>query len=116
MPRGLSSRRMEPIYHPETDQLQLSLVMAALSDPLRLAIVRRLAASASGIACSGLGDNAYKTKLSYHLRILREAGVTRTRAEGTTRLVSLRRDDLETRFPGLIDIVLNAQPELAELL
>ncbi len=107
---------MEPIYHPEADALQLSLVLAALSDPLRLAIVRRLAESASGVACSGLGDNAYKTKLSYHLRILREAGVTRTRAEGTTRLVSLRRDDLETRFPGLIDIVLNAQPELAELL
>jgi DNA-binding transcriptional ArsR family regulator len=107
---------MEPIFHPETDALQLSLVLAALSDPLRLAIVRRLAASSSGIACSGLGDTAYKTKLSYHLRILREAGVTSTRAEGTTRLVSLRRDDLETRFPGLLGIVLSAQPEPAELL
>ncbi len=42
---------------------------------------------------------------SYHLRLLREAGVTRTRAEGTQRLISLRRDDLEDRFPGLVDVL-----------
>ena len=60
------------------------------------------------------GDPAQKTKLSYHLRILREAGVTQTRAEGTTRLVSLRRDDLNARFPGLLDLVLKAQHEPVE--
>ena len=43
---------------------------------------------------------------SYHLRLLREAGVTRTRAEGTQRLISLRRDDLEDRFPGLVDVLI----------
>lgn len=42
---------------------------------------------------------------SYHLRLLREAGVTRTRAEGTVRLVSLRRDDLDMRFPGLLNVL-----------
>ena len=42
--------------------------------------------------------------LSYHLRLLREAGVTRTRAEGTERHVSLRRDDLERLYPGLLDV------------
>jgi DNA-binding transcriptional ArsR family regulator len=107
---------METIYHPETDALKLSSVLTALSDPHRLAIVRRLAEAKAEIGCGGLGDAAYKTKLSYHLRILREAGVTRTRAEGTARLVSLRRADLEARFPGLIDIVLNAEREPAELL
>ena len=45
---------------------------------------------------------------SYHLRLLREAGVTRTRAEGTQRLISLRRDDLERRFPGLVDVLTRA--------
>ena len=44
---------------------------------------------------------------SYHLRLLREAGVTRTRAEGTQRLISLRRDDLDGRFPGLVDVLIN---------
>ncbi len=42
---------------------------------------------------------------SYHLRLLREAGLTRTRAEGTQRFISLRRDDLEERFPGLLGVL-----------
>jgi DNA-binding transcriptional ArsR family regulator len=107
---------MEAIYHPSTEALQLSTVLAALSDPLRLALVRRLAGEGTGLACSCLGSPAQKTKLSYHLRILREAGVTSTRAEGTSRLVSLRREDLDARFPGLLDLVLNAQPEPVEAL
>ena len=45
---------------------------------------------------------------SYHLRLLREAGVTRTRAEGTERFTSLRRDDLDARFPGLVDVLLES--------
>jgi len=105
---------METIHHPDTQELRLSSVLAALSDPFRLSIVRRLAEAEDGIRCSGLGGEAQKTKLSYHLRILREAGVTWTRAEGTMRLVSLRRDDLEARFPGLLDVVLNARQEAAD--
>jgi DNA-binding transcriptional ArsR family regulator len=42
---------------------------------------------------------------SYHVRLLREAGLTRTRAAGTQRLISLRRDDLERRFPGLVELI-----------
>jgi DNA-binding transcriptional ArsR family regulator len=42
---------------------------------------------------------------SYHLRLLREAGVTRSRPQGTQRLVSLRRDDLDERFPGLVEVL-----------
>lgn len=107
---------MEAIAHPEAEDIALSAVLAALSDPFRLAIVRRLAESGAEIACSGLGDASYKTRLSYHLRILREAGVTRTRAQGTARLVSLRREDLDRRFPGLLDVVLKAEREPADLL
>jgi DNA-binding transcriptional ArsR family regulator len=106
---------METIPHPAAETLQLSQVMAALSDPLRLAIVRRLAAEGE-VGCGNLGDATYKTKLSYHLKILREAGVTRTRADGTARLVKLRREELDGRFPGLIDLVLKAEPEPSDLL
>jgi DNA-binding transcriptional ArsR family regulator len=49
-----------------------------------------------------------KSTLSHHLRVLRDAGVTRTRQEGTRCFVELRRDDLEFRFPGLLDAVLDA--------
>jgi DNA-binding transcriptional ArsR family regulator len=107
---------MEAIFHPATEALQLSTVLAALSDPLRLSLVRRLADAGSGIACSGLASPSHKTKLSYHLRILREAGVTQTRIEGTNRLVSLRREDLDARFPGLLDLVLKSCQEPVELL
>ncbi|TGT16778.1 transcriptional regulator, partial [Mesorhizobium sp. M4B.F.Ca.ET.172.01.1.1] len=49
-----------------------------------------------------------KTNLSYHLAKLREAGVTRSEAVGTSRLITLRRDDLDKRFPGLLDSVIAA--------
>ena len=50
-----------------------------------------------------------KATLSHHFRVLREAGVVRTRLDGRKRLLSLRYDDLEARFPGLLDAVLSAK-------
>ncbi|HEX3792091.1 MAG TPA: hypothetical protein VHW44_29785 [Pseudonocardiaceae bacterium] len=40
--------------------------------------------------------------------MLRDAGIARTRQEGTRCYVTLRRDDLRTRFPSLLDVVLAA--------
>jgi DNA-binding transcriptional ArsR family regulator len=81
--------------------------MHALSDPVRLEIVRRLAVD-SEQPCGELGVPVSRSTLSHHLKVLREAGLTWTRADGTQRLVSLRRDELEDRFPGLLDSVLGA--------
>jgi DNA-binding transcriptional ArsR family regulator len=96
----------EKIAHPDVSALDLATIMHAVGDPLRLDIVRLLAddrprpcsevSSAMGLPVS---------TCSYHLRLLREAGVTRTRAEGTQRFISLRRDDLEERFPGLVEVL-----------
>jgi DNA-binding transcriptional ArsR family regulator len=95
--------------HPATEQIELATVLAALSDPTRLAIVRQLAeAGETETMCGSLGDYGSKSNLSYHLARLREAGVTRTRIEGTARYISLRRDDLDARFPGLLDSVIRA--------
>lgn len=98
----------EDAAQPGPDDLDLATVLAALADPGRLATVRTLAGfgEASTLSlrdASGLGCT--KSTMSHHLRVLREAGVTRTRVEGTHRFVSLRRDDLEARFPGLLDAV-----------
>ncbi|MER8502179.1 helix-turn-helix transcriptional regulator [Mesorhizobium sp. M0204] len=95
--------------HPTADQISLPNVLAVLGDPTRLAIVRYLA-SKEGVPlnCSRFLDFASKTNLSYHLAKLREAGVTRTEAVGTSRLITLRRDDLDRRFPGLLDSVIAA--------
>ena len=102
--------------HPNTDQISLPIVLAVLGDPTRLAIVRYLA-SKEGVPlnCSQFLDLGSKTNLSYHLAKLREAGVTRAEVVGTSRLITLRRDDLDRRFPGLLDSVIAASADDASL-
>jgi DNA-binding transcriptional ArsR family regulator len=92
-------------FHPDTDKIELASVLDALSDPIRLQIVARLDAESES-RCSGFLDYGQKTNLTYHFARLREAGVTRTRTEGPYRYISLRTEDLEARFPGLLKAVL----------
>jgi DNA-binding transcriptional ArsR family regulator len=92
---------------PRSEDLSLAAVMAALSDPARLEIVRVLAAEGER-TCGTFDLGLSKATRSHHFKVLREAGITHTRAEGTHRHVSLRREDLEARFPGLLDAVLGA--------
>ena len=96
----------ERIPHPPTAALDLATIMRTVGDPLRLEIVRLLSDGRPRV-CTEI-QNALSLPAStgsYHLRLLREAGVTRTRADGTQRLISLRRDDLDARFPGLVDVL-----------
>lgn len=90
---------------PARAAIELPVVLAALSDPVRLAIIRELAQRGE-VACGTLALPVSDSTRSHHLRTLREAGVTVTRIEGQRRLVSLRRGDLDARFPGLLDVVL----------
>ena len=92
---------------PCTEELTLAAVMAALSDPMRVAIVRQLANEGER-TCGTFDLGISKATRSHHLKILRESGVTQTRVEGTRRIVALRRDDLEARFPGLLATILQA--------
>jgi DNA-binding transcriptional ArsR family regulator len=92
---------------PAAEELELAAVLHALSDPIRLQIVRDLS-DRGPCNCGTFAVPVAKSTLSHHLRVLREAGLTHTRADGTRRLVSLRREDLDTRFPGLLDVVLAA--------
>jgi DNA-binding transcriptional ArsR family regulator len=96
----------EKIPHPDVGAFDLATIMRTLGDRLRLDIVRLLA-DGRELPCGELADllGLPDSTSSYHLRLLREAGVTRTRAVGTQRLISLRRDDLEARFPGLVDVL-----------
>jgi DNA-binding transcriptional ArsR family regulator len=96
---------MKNIHQPAASDLDLTAVLAALADPARLDIVRGLAGDGEQ-RCGAIPTDLAKSTLSHHLRVLREAGVTWTRTEGTQRFVSLRRDDLDARFPGLLDAVL----------
>jgi DNA-binding transcriptional ArsR family regulator len=95
----------QPLLHPERDELELPAVLHALSDPVRLRILADLA-SGDERSCKSFDLPVVKSTCTHHFRVLREAGVIRQRLEGTTRLNSLRREDLDARFPGLVDAVL----------
>lgn len=97
---------MREPHHPPASELELASVLHALSDPARLAIVRHLA-SREECSCGGIDLDLSKATLSHHYRVLRECGVVKTRPEGRRRLLSLRKDDLDTRFPGLLEAVLS---------
>jgi DNA-binding transcriptional ArsR family regulator len=99
---------MRETHHPPREDLELSVVLHALSDPARLAIVRRLAGDGE-CHCGHFTLEISKATLSHHLRVLREAGVVFRRPEGRKRYFSLRSADLEARFPGLLEAVLGSQ-------
>jgi DNA-binding transcriptional ArsR family regulator len=97
---------IEKIPHPPTAALELATVMRVVSDPVRLQVVRLLSDGRPRI-CGEISDalGLPASTSSYHLRLLRDAGVIRSRAQGTLRLISLRRGDLDERFPGLVDVL-----------
>jgi len=87
--------------------LRLETVLYALSDPVRLHIVRNLAVKGE-LACYAAvtGLDIAKSTQSHHYRILREAGLIAQRKEGVCFISSLRKADIDARFPGLMDAVL----------
>ncbi|MFI6644753.1 ArsR/SmtB family transcription factor [Streptomyces sp. NPDC050504] len=95
--------------HPDLNYIEIVDVMAALGHPVRLAIVRELASANEELFCGAIVPDVPKSSLTHHWRALREAGVIRQRPEGRKLYISLRRDELENRFPGLLPLVL-AEP------
>src|SRR5438876_6957923 len=98
----------EEIAHPKRAEIELGAVLHALSDPVRLKIVAALARGDGDHTCGSFDVPVTKSTCTHHFRILREAGVIHQRQEGTSRLNTLRRDDLEARFPGLLAKILQA--------
>ncbi|MGK5673212.1 ArsR/SmtB family transcription factor [Micromonospora sp. URMC 106] len=96
---------MRPLSQPKREDLELAAVLHALGDPVRLDLLRRMDRDGECM-CSPAGVNVPRSTLSNHWRILREAGITSTVAVGKERRMTLRRDDLDARFPGLLDAVL----------
>ena len=95
---------MVVLDQPELDAIELADVLHALSDPARLEIVRALDADGER-QCGSFDLGLTKATRSHHFKVLREAGVTFTRLEGTARYVTLRRAELDAKFPGLLDAV-----------
>jgi DNA-binding transcriptional ArsR family regulator len=93
---------------PASEEMELAAVLHALSDPVRLRIVAALASGETEQACGSIDLPVTKSTCTHHFRVLREAGVIRQRQDGTSRLNSLRRAELDARFPGLLDSVLRS--------
>lgn len=104
MPRNLPE--------PTVDSFDLTTILNALADPTRRALMVALYHGTEPVECSALAARTdvelSAPTISHHYRILREAGLTRTVADGRKRIVRVRRDDMEKRFPGLLDAVLTS--------
>jgi len=101
---------MDDVVEPAAEEFQLPRILAALAEPSRLATVRYVARSGES-CCSEVmqeaGLSMTKSTFSHHLRILREAGVLTKRIRGTKGYTQLRKDDLDRRFPGLMDVIID---------
>jgi DNA-binding transcriptional ArsR family regulator len=99
----------EEWHEPPAEDISLPTVLGALADPARLALLRALhevGESSCGVLSERSGLGLSKSTVSHHLRVLREAGLTRTRMEGTSKFVSIRQADMESACPGLLNAVI----------
>ena len=100
---------MRVLEHPEQEAIGLDAVLAALADPIRRRIVCQLADGHDDQACIAFGLPVSKSTSTHHFRVLREAGVIAQHYRGTAILSSLRAEDLDARFPGLLASVIAAE-------
>ena len=95
--------------HPEPAQIRLEEVLSALGNPIRLGIVRVLAELGEH-SCGAVGTlvdpKMSKSTLTHHWRVLRDSGVIWQQPHGREHMLTLRREDLDARYPGLLDAVL----------
>jgi len=95
---------------PDLAEIDVLTILQALSDPVRLEMVRQLASCPAddGLQCGQMRLPVKKAAASHHLRVLYDAGIVSSEKQGVYKIISLRRDELEVRFPGLLDSVLRA--------
>ena len=98
---------MKVYSHPSLSRVALATVMQALSDPCRVAIIRALE-DGQELACNEFALDVSKATRSHHFDVLRDAGLIFTRTEGTKCMTSLRRAELDKRFPGLLRLIANS--------
>jgi DNA-binding transcriptional ArsR family regulator len=104
---------MTHFVHPAKEEISLAGVLGALSDPMRLKILRKLLARRDGcLSCSEAAPcpDMAKSTLSHHFRILRDAGLIRTTKQGVENRNSVRLAEVNERFPGLLKAILKLEP------
>ncbi|MES2502170.1 MAG: metalloregulator ArsR/SmtB family transcription factor [Pseudomonadota bacterium] len=99
---------MRQIKHPTIDQVELTDIMYALADPTRLEIVALLAKAGRKLTCGEIDLNRPKSSMSHHFKILRSAGLVETVIEGTEHMNTLRLEEIEQKYPGILSAVIKA--------
>lgn len=89
----------------------ITTLLQALADPVRMEVVRILANAPGPVSCGNFGVGVTKSTLTHHFRVLRDAGVIDGRYVGTRKLISLRREDVDSAYPGLLASLLRAPTE-----
>ena len=99
---------MSRFVHPSIEDITLTGVLAALADPFRLQIVQTMLSKEACMSCTEAAPcpNLAKSTLSHHFRILREAGIIRTSKKGVENRNIVRIEDLNARFPELLETIL----------
>ncbi|MFG3256752.1 ArsR/SmtB family transcription factor [Streptomyces sp. NPDC048172] len=107
MPTTTAARELP---HPAREEIRLATVLHALSDPMRLRIATALdphgEGEGRGASCSQVDLPVSPSTVTHHFRVLREAGVIKQCYRGTAKINCLRRTDLDTLYPGLLDAIL----------
>ncbi|MFE9428205.1 ArsR/SmtB family transcription factor [Kitasatospora sp. NPDC006697] len=97
-----------PLPEPTIEEIRLVTVLNALADPVRLRILLQLADGHQDMACIAFDLPVGKSTTTHHFRVLREAGVIRQHRQGTSRVSTLRTEDLAIALPGVLEGVLAA--------
>ncbi|WP_421781630.1 ArsR/SmtB family transcription factor [Kiloniella litopenaei] len=99
--------------HPSFEEIELGKVLSALADPLRRKVIRELSLAPVGCerTCASFGLPVSKATTTHHFKTMREAGLIRQVNRGNSRAAQLRTDDIENRFPGLLDMIRSELPE-----
>jgi DNA-binding transcriptional ArsR family regulator len=103
---------MRPIYHPPIEAVRLEAILHALSDPVRVRICLEIDGAEHPLTCSAFSSvndrTIPKSSLSQHFKVLREAGLIRSERRGVEMHNTTRCDEIEARFPGLVEAIINA--------
>ena len=109
---------MRPLLHPGIDEIRPEAILHALSDPTRATIFAQITRQGFVQACSTLacvGDRQIpKSSLSQHFKILREAGLIRSERQGVEMRNTSRWEEVNARFPGLLESIVKAYGKVAD--
>jgi ArsR family transcriptional regulator len=88
-----------------------SEIFAALSEPVRIRIIRMIAET-DELACTRLDETLpiSKSTISYHIKVLHHAGLISVRKDGRYYHYRLKRDVLHGYLPGFLDQLVSPEP------